>query len=131
MWLLYDAVLPQSLADEARSLDLQRWDGPDVTDEELVRFVSQQGGRGVLFLGRDSLEQPDLRRLASELGVALIAAATDDPIEAKRRIIKNRKALRRLLDSHDCVLVLSNEVRPAPQESSSLYRTVSGRRGRR
>ena len=113
MWLLYDAVLPQSLADEARSLDLQRWDGADVTDEELVRFVSHQGGRGVLFLGRDSLEQPDLRRLASELGVALIAVATDDPIEAKRRIIKNQKALHRLLDSQDCLLVLSNEVRPA------------------
>ncbi len=113
MWLLYDAVLPQSLADEARSLDLQRWDGADVTDEELVRFVSEQGGRGVLFLGRVSLAQPDLRLVASELGVALIAVATDDPIEAKRRIIKNQKALRRLLDSQDCLLVLSNEVRPA------------------
>ena len=94
MWLLCDAVLPQSLADEARSLDIQRWDGANVTDEELVRAVSGQGGRGVLFLGRDSLEQPDLRRLAKELGVALIAVATDDPIEAKRPIIKNQTAIR-------------------------------------
>ncbi len=122
MWLLCDAVLPQSLADEAPFLDLQRWDGADVTDEELVRFVSDQGGRGVLFLARDSLEQPDLRCLASELGVALIAVATDDPIEAKRRIIKNQKALRRLLDTQDCLLVLSNEVRPVPEVSSHAIR---------
>ena len=112
MLLLYDSVLPQNLADEARSLDLQRWDGADVPDKELVRFVSEQGGRGVVFLGRDSLEQPDLRRLANLLGVALIAVATDDPIEAQRRIVKNRNALRRVLDSENCVLVLANEVRP-------------------
>ena len=120
MWLLCDAVLPQSLADEARSLDIQRWDGADVTDEKLVRAVSNQGGRGVLFLGRDALEQPDLRHLAKALGVALIAVATDDPIEAKRRIIKNQTALRRRLDSQDCLLVLANEVRPLPETSSHV-----------
>ena len=84
----------------------------------------------MIFLGRDSLEQPDLRRLARELGVALIAVATDDPIEAKRRIIKNRKALRRLLDNQDCVLVLSNEVRPAPQLFPHPNWTVYDRRDR-
>ena len=118
MWLLYDAVLPQSLSDEAPSADLTRWDGTDVSDADLVRFVSDQGGRGVIFLGRDSLEQPDLRRLASELGVALIAVATDNPIEGKRRILKNLNALRRLLDSEDCLLVMASEVRTVPPRPS-------------
>ncbi len=122
MWLLCDAVFTNSLVDEAQSLDLQRWNGAAVTDEELVRFVSDQGGRGVLFLARGSLEQPDLRCLASALGVALIAVATDDPIEAKRWIIKNQNALRRLLDSQDCLLILSNEVRPVPEVSSPAIR---------
>ena len=114
MWLLYDAVLPQSLADEERSFDLRRWEGTDVTDEDLVHAVSDQGGSGVIFLGRDSLEQPELRHVARELGVALVAVATDDPIEAKRRVLNNMNALRRLLDSEACLLILANEVRPIP-----------------
>lgn len=114
MWLLYDADLPQSLGDEAPSEDLRRWSGGDVSDEDLVRFVSDQGGRGLILLGRNSLEQPDLRRLAEELGVALIAVATDGPVEPKRRVLKNLNALRRSLDSEDALLVLANEVRPAP-----------------
>ena len=114
MWLLYDAVLPQSLSDEAPSSLLRRWSGADESDEDLVRFVSDQGGRGLILLGRDSLEQPDLRRLARELGIALVAIATDDPIEAKRRVLNNLTALRHLLDREACLLVLANAVRPAP-----------------
>lgn len=119
MWLLYDAVLPQSLSDEDRTGVLRRWSGADVSDEDLVRAVSEQGGRGLILLGRDSLEQPDLRRLAQELGVALIAATTDDPIEAKRRILKNLKSLKRLLNTEECVLIMASEVRPGPPPPSS------------
>ncbi len=114
MWLLYDAVLPQSLSDEAPPAMLRRWSGADDSDEDLVRFVSGKGGRGLILLGRDSLEQPDLRNLARELGVALVAVATDDPIEAKLRVLNNLNALRRSLETEDCLLVLASGVRPVP-----------------
>lgn len=111
--LLYDASLPQSLADEARaSVELERWDGGDVPDRELVRVAAERGYRGVILLGRDALNQSDLRAVAQEVAVALIAAATDDPIEAKQRVLNNLSALRRKLADHECLLVFAAEVRP-------------------
>jgi len=115
---LYDAVLPQNLADEAPAgITLDRWDGGDEQDSALIRAAADRGYRGVLFYDRDSLEQPDLRRLASERGIALVAVEARDPIEAKVRVLRNFGRLRRLMVDHDCLLVLAREVReyPSPQ----------------
>lgn len=112
--LLYDAALPQSLSHEAPAgVELERWNGADVSDGHLVLSAAESGCRGVVLLGRDSLEQSDLREVAREAGVALIAAATDNPVEAKQRILKHLDALRRELPDHDCLLVFAAEVRPA------------------
>lgn len=111
--LLYDAALPQSLSHEARAgAELERWNGADVSDGDLVLSAAERGCRGVILLGRDSLEQSDLRGVARETGVALIAAATDNPVEAKQRILKHLDALRRGLDDHECLLVFATGVRP-------------------
>lgn len=111
--LLYDAVLPQSLSLEGPAeVEFQRWDGSDVSDAELVRASEERGCRGVILWGRDSFQQADLRDTAHQTGVALIAVEADNPIDAKQRILKNLPALRRKLAEHDCLLVLSNEVRP-------------------
>ena len=113
MRLLYDAVLPQSLFLEAPAgVEFERWDGPDVSDAELVRASGERGCRGVILWGRDSLQQADLRETARKAGVALVAVEAGDPIDAKQRILKNLSALRRKLADHDCLLVLANEVRP-------------------
>ncbi len=113
MRLLYDAVLPSSLALEAPvEWQLVRWDGSDVSDVELVGELHERGCRGVIFWGRESLQQADLTKTAREQGVALVAVEADDPIVAKQRILKNLPALRRGLGEHDCLLVLANEVRP-------------------
>lgn len=115
MRLLYDAVLPQGLSHEAPAgVELVRWDGGDVTDADLVRAASERGYRGVVLLGRESLEQSDLRRVAREVGVALAATATHNPVEAKRHLLKNLDALRQELPNHQCLLVLAAEVRPDP-----------------
>jgi len=112
---LYDAVLPQSLAEEApASVTLDRWDGGDEQDSALVRVAADRGHRGVLFYDRDSLEQPDLRRLASESGIVLVAVEASDPIEAKIRVLHHLSRIRRMMADHDCLLVLSREVRPYP-----------------
>ena len=111
--LLYDAVLPQSLSHEAPAgVELVRWDGADVSDAGLVRAAAERGCRGVVLLGRDSLEQSDLRDIGREVGVALVASATHSPIDAKRNILKNLDALRRELTNHECLLVFASEVRP-------------------
>ena len=113
MKLLYDSVLPPSLSVEARgTLELQRWQGTDAADTELVRSAADNGYRGVIFLDRSSLNQPGLRTTAEEAGVALVAVDAGDPIEAKQRILSNARSLRRKLADHDCLLVLAGEVRP-------------------
>ena len=118
MRLLYDAVLPQSLSHEAPAdVDLVRWHGADVSDTDLVRATAESRCRGMILLGRDALEQPRLREVAREAGVVLVAVATDSPIEAKNRVLRNLTALRRNLPNHDCLLVLSAEVRPDPLPS--------------
>ena len=120
MRLLYDAVLPQSLAHEAPAgVELVRWDGADVPDTDLVRAAAERGCRGVVLLGRESLEQPELREVARQVGVALVATATDNPIEAKRRILKNIGTLRENLPDHDCLLVFAADVRPDPPPGGS------------
>ena len=115
MRLLYDAVLPQSLSHEAPAgVELVRWEGADVPDADLVREAAERGCRGVVLLGRDSLEQSDLRSVGREVGVALVATATHNPVEAKRHLLENLKALRRELPNNECLLVYAAEVRPAP-----------------
>jgi len=119
MRFLYDAVLPHNLALEAPAeVAFDRWDGPDVSDADLVRASGERGCRGVILWGRNSLQQVDLRDTAQQAGVALVAVEADNPIEAKRRILKNLSALRRKLQDHDCLLVLANEVRPMGSGSS-------------
>lgn len=113
MKLLYDAVLPLSLSVEARgTIELDRWDGADAADAELVRSAADGGYRAVIFLDRSSLDQPGLREAAREVGLALVAVDTNSPIEAKQRILRNVQSLRRNLADHDCLLVLAREVRP-------------------
>lgn len=115
MRFLYDAVLPHNLAEEAPAgVTLDRWDGGDVQDSALIRTAADRGYRGVLFYDRDSLEQTDLRRLASEREIALVAVEASDPIEAKIRLLRNLPGVRRKLADHDCLLVLAQEVREYP-----------------
>ena len=119
MQLLYDSVLPQSLAIEARgTIGFHRWDGAEAVDTDLVRAAASRGYRGVVFLDRSSLDQPGLRTVAEQVGVALVAVDAGDPIEAKQRVLRNAPALRRALAEHDCILVLASEVRPLDQGGS-------------
>ena len=115
MRLLYDAVLPQSLAEEAPSgVELDRWNGGDEHDYALVHAAADQGYSGVLFYDRDSLEQTDLREIASRTGVALVAVEGRDPVEAKLRVLRHLPQVRQMLAGHGCLLVLANEVRAYP-----------------
>ena len=63
---------------------LDRWDGGDEQDSALIRTAADGGYQGLLLYGRDSLKQPDLRCLASEKGVVLVAVEGAYPIEAMR-----------------------------------------------
>jgi hypothetical protein len=113
--LLYDAVLPQSLSLEAPAgAEFVRWDGVDVSDTELAKVAAEKGYRAVVLLGRDALEQTELRDVARAVGVALVAAVTDNPFEAKRNILKNLDAIRKELANHEWLLVFASEVRPDP-----------------
>lgn len=115
MKLLYDAVLPSSLADEARhGMELIRWDGGEEQDAALVLLAADRGYRGVVFFEPDSLEQPKLREMAREKGVALVGVRADDPFEAKRRILNNLHLKRRAISTHDCVLVGSRSADAYP-----------------
>ena len=115
MRLLYDAVLHQSLSYEAPAgVEFVRWEGADVSDTDLARAAADQGFRAVVLLGRNALEQSDLREVAREAGVALVAVATDNPVDAKRNILKNLDSVRRELADHQCLLVFAAGVRPGP-----------------
>lgn len=117
MRLLYDSRLPQGLEFEAHAapagtaIDFVRWSGGGISDADLVRAEAENGFVGVVLLDRDSLSQADLRTTAQEVGIALIAIASEDPLEAKQRLLRNLASLRRALLEHDCILVLANAVR--------------------
>ena len=120
MRLLYDAVLPRSLAEDApQDVEFVRWTGDASGDTKLVHEAIRRSCRAVVLFERDSLQQPELRRAASAAGVALVAVEARDPIEAKHRLITNMTALRRKLADHDCLLVLAGEVRPMDPLSES------------
>ena len=88
MRLLYDAVLPQSLAEEApQDVEFVRWPGGASGDSELVHEAIRQLCRAVVLFERDSLQQPELRRAAGAAGVSLIAVEAEDPVEAKHRLV--------------------------------------------
>ena len=115
MKLLYDAVLPRSLAEETRhGMELIRWDGGAKNDTALVVLAADRGYSGVIFFERDSLEQPELRVFARENGVALVGVEAGDPFEAKQRIVNNLLRIRSALGSHDCILVMSRSADPFP-----------------
>lgn len=115
MKLLYDAVLPSSLADETRhGMELIRWDGGEEQDAALVLLAADCGYRGVIFFEPDSLEQPELREIARENGVALVGVKAQDPFEAKRRILNNLHLIRTAISAHDCILVASRSADPFP-----------------
>lgn len=110
--LLYDAVLPESLSEEAPAeLTLDRWEGGDKPDSALIRAAANRGYQGVVFYGRDSLEQQELRKIARTVGVALLAVEAADPIDARWRVLHNYSRIRRMLTEHDCLLILAREVR--------------------
>ncbi len=115
MKLLYDAVFPRSLAEETRhGMELIRWDEGEESDAALVALAADRGYRGVIFFERDSLEQPELREIAREYGVALVGVEAGDPFEAKQRIVNNLLRIRSALGSHDCILVMSRSADPFP-----------------
>ena len=115
MRLLYDAVLPKGLSHEAPTgVEFVRWDGDDVPDTELVRAAAERGYRGVVLLGRDSLAQSDLRKVALQVGVVLVAIASGNPMQAKQHILRNLHALYQRLNDHDYLLVYAANVRPYP-----------------
>lgn len=117
MRLLYDSRLPQGLEFEARAahagtaIDFVRWSGGGISDAALIRVAAEDGFAGLVLLDRDSLSQADLRTTAREAGIALVAIAAEDPLEAKQRLLRNLASLRRVLLEHDCILVLANAVR--------------------
>lgn len=113
MRLLYDAVLPQTLALEAPDeFDLERWGGGEISDAELVRSAADRECQGLILLGRDALEQPDLRTVAQAHGVGLVAVATNSPIEAKQRVLNHLSAIASALASDECLVVYAASVRP-------------------
>ena len=95
-------------------MELIRWDRGEEQDAALVLLAADRGYRGVIFFEADSLEQPELREIARENGVALVGVKADDPFEAKRRILNNLRLIRAALSVHDCVLVDSRSAAAFP-----------------
>lgn len=123
--ILYDTVLPQSLAEDAPpEVQFLRWEGSASSDADLVGEAVKQDCRAVLLYERDSLQQPELLKVAYEAGVALAAVEATDPIDAKQRILNNLAALRRKLGENDRVLILANEVRAIENESSVATKSL-------
>jgi hypothetical protein len=112
--LLVDSHFPATTAVEAPTgLELIRWTGGTAKDEDLVRKAADLRVRGLVLLDRRALQQPGLRELAEQLGVALVAVEAGDPIEAKERLLRNVDHLRKALALSNVVLLLAHEARPA------------------
>jgi hypothetical protein len=111
--LLVDAMLPETVVTEAPpGVEVLRWSGGDVSDEDLLRAGAHEDVRAVVFLDRRSLYQPGLRELAAQLQVALVAIEADDPVEAKDRLFQNLDHVRKALNTCEVVLVLAHDARP-------------------
>ncbi len=117
--LLVDATFPETVETEAPAgVEVLRWPGGEVSDEDLLRAGAHQGTRGVVFFDRRSLYQPGLRELAAELRLALLAVEADDPVDAKDRLLQNLAHVRKVLNTCEVVLILANEARPMSGDAS-------------
>jgi len=111
--LLCDSSLPASLElDAPADVELKRWTGPCLADEDLASAAAQRGFQGVVVLDRNSLHQPSLRQRCAELGLSLIAVEADDPLEAKDRVVRNIGKIRSALADSQVLVVLARTVRP-------------------
>lgn len=112
-------MLPETVVTEAPpGVEVLRWSGGDVSDEDLLRAGAHEDVRAVVFLDRRSLYQPGLRELAAQLRVALVAIEADDPVEAKDRLFQNLDHVRKALNRCEVVLVLAHEARPIHESAA-------------
>jgi hypothetical protein len=113
MRLLVDAMLPETIVSDAPAgVTFLRFTGSDVSDEDFLRTAALQNCRAAVVFDRNSLSQPGLRELATELGIGLVAVQAEDPVEAKERLLANFEHLLQALTGSSVVLVLATEARP-------------------
>ena len=112
MRLLFDSSLPASLESDAPAgVELKRWTGHYLSDDNLASAAAEGGYQGVVVLSRNSLHQRSLRDRCTDLGLSLIAVEAGDPLEAKDRVVRNIRKIRSELVNSQVVVVLAHTVR--------------------
>ena len=112
--LLVDSSLPASLESDAPAgVELKRWSGRYLPDDELAKVAVEGRYQGIVVLGRNSLYQRSLRNQCADLGLSLVVVEAGDPIEAKDRVLRNIEKLRSVLTESQVVIVQARTVRPA------------------
>lgn len=84
---------------------IYRYDGPVVSDVDLVAHAQRMACEVVIFLGSDSLADPRLAVSARRHGVVIAASSSDDPDEAEIAVKSNLAALASKTGSMSPVIV--------------------------
>ena len=113
--LLCDAGIPKiELYEMPAGVAVVPWRGNDSTDdEELIEVAATSGYDGVVFMSGIVLHREEVRELAETHDIAVIAVSSDDPLEAKLRIIDCAPRIPGLLADGARLIALK---RPGPTE---------------
>ena len=87
--LLCDAGVPKiDLYEVPAGVTVVPWRGNDTTDDlELIEIAARSDYDGVVFMSGIVLHREEVRELTKTHDIAVIAVNSDDPLEAKLRII--------------------------------------------
>ena len=110
--LLLDGTFPIS-AEVYGELDfsLVRWNGPQVSDADIIESARESGFAGVIFLGQALLSRAEIRAAAVANGLYLAATAESAPPLALRALATNVSALRRRIRAGGVDVVYARDVR--------------------
>ena len=123
--LLCDAGIPKiELYEMPADVAAAPWRGNDSTDDlALIEVAARSGYDGVVFMSGMVLRRQEVSGLAETLDIAVIAVDTDDPLEAKLRIIDCADRIPTLLADGARLVALKRlgptEVDPEPRTEGS------------
>jgi len=118
--LLLDSAFPRGAIDRGHSgVALERWDGGEQSDSELLVTARTNGYDGVVFLGHSALARsPILESVKTEPVIAVITYS-DVPTQATRHLEAALKTLKQSARPHEIWLVLAVGARKVQVQSKA------------
>ena len=111
MRILLDQPFPVTAGQlQPREVSLERWQGVDISDAELISEAVEDNYNAVAFLGRAVLARPELLRQLDQSRLPAIIVAEADPIQGMLAMLAHLRAIESKLSPSGACIVHSTRV---------------------